>query len=308
MIANFPLMFFSVVMGLGGLNLALERFFIFSNLNQAFIDFFAYFNLSIFIIISLFYLAKSIFYFSKVKGEFTHPIKINFISTIPISMLILASLFNNIILFYDVFFYTALIIQTYLSFFVISFWINHNLDIKHSNPAYFIPIVGNLIIVLVAKQDYFWLWCFFGVAVFFWLILFSIIFYRILFHEQLPLKFMPTLFIMIAPPSVAFLDYVKLTKNLDFFASMLLGIAIFFVGLIIFMYKNFLKLKFFISWWAFTFPSATASLAFFKAYELNKEIFFYYLGTFTLLMLILMVIIVSFYTIKNIINKSVFEE
>ena len=74
---------------------------------------------------------------------------------------------------------------------------------------------------------------------------FGNIFYRIIFGEQLSKKFAPTLFILIAPPAIAFLDYVKITKNFDTFAIILLNLTIFFSILPIFIYRNFLKLKFF---------------------------------------------------------------
>ncbi|WP_258442929.1 hypothetical protein [Helicobacter sp. 16-1353] len=138
------------------------------------------------------------------------------------------------------------------------------------------------------------------------MVLFSIIFYRILFHDQMPAKFMPTLFIMIAPPAVGFLDYFRLTNSLDALALSLLNLSIFFSFLVIFMYRNFLKLKFFLSWWAFTFPTAAASIAFFKAYNITNSTFFATLAIGAFIILILMIFFISLHTIKNILNGAIF--
>jgi tellurite resistance protein len=51
--------------------------------------------------------------------------------------------------------------------------------------------------------------------------LFAIILNRIIFHNQFAPKFMPTLFILIAPPAIGFISYIKLTGSLDFFAQIL---------------------------------------------------------------------------------------
>ena len=88
----------------------------------------------------------------------------------------------------------------------------------HSNPAWFIPIVGNLIVPIagVGIWDNTILIFYFSIGIFFWIILFAIILNRVIFHNPFAPKFMPTLFILIAPPSIGFLSYMKLTTNLDF--------------------------------------------------------------------------------------------
>lgn len=302
---NFPIMFYAVVMGLSGLGMAYERLnFTFDLSNLAFL-LIKYFVSFVFVLISVIYTLKFIKYPSAVKKEFSHPIKINFFSAFSISLLLLSILWKDSDLIYEILFYFGLIIQTFLTLYVISFWINNNLSISHSNPAWFIPIVGNLIVVIASKNSEPFLWYYFSVGLFFWIVLFTIIFYRIIFHDQLAQKFMPTLFIMIAPPAIAFLGYIKLTKNLDMPAFMFLNLTLFFVLLLAFMYKNFIRMKFFISWWAFTFPMAAATIAFLKAYELTNSEFFRYIGVFSFIVLILFILIVAYFTIKNITNKEI---
>jgi nitric oxide reductase large subunit len=64
---------------------------------------------------------------------------------------------------------------------------------------------------------------------FFWLVLFIIIFYRITFHQRLAEKLIPTLFIMIAPPALGFISYIRLTGTYDMVARLLLNVALFLV-------------------------------------------------------------------------------
>lgn len=304
-LANFHIMFFAVIMGLGGFGMAYKKLNEIMKFDDVGFVVFRVFVSAIFILIVFFYILKIFTNLDKVKEELSHPIKINFFATVPISMLILASLWQDVKFVYEILFYIGVVFQTYFTFYVISFWINKNLEIKHSNPAWFIPIVGNLIIIVGAKEIASWMWFYFSVAMFFWVVLFSLVFYRILFHDQLPSKFMPTLFIMIAPPAVGFLDYIKLTNSFDLVAIFLLNLAMFFTFLVIFMYKNFFNLKFFISWWAFTFPTAAISIACFKAYEITNSIFFLNLANLIFILLVAMIVFISYHTIKNIVNQNI---
>ena len=78
------------------------------------------------------------------------------------------------------------------------------------------------------------------------------------------------MFILIAPPAVGFIAYFKLFEVIDTFAMILFNLALFFTFLVAFMYKSFLKIQFFISWWAFVFPVAAMAISSMLMYhELN---------------------------------------
>jgi tellurite resistance protein len=57
------------------------------------------------------------------------------------------------------------------------------------------------------------------------------------------------------------------------------------------MYKNFIKIKFFISWWAFTFPMAAVTLSSILMYDLTNfwvyAVLSYILATITTLVVLL---------------------
>ena len=303
--SNFPIMFYAVVMGLGGLCVAYESLNKLLKLSQSVGFVLNAFTSVVFAFISFIYVIKIIKFPNEVRAELNHPIKINFFAAFAISLLLLAIVFKNNESAHFGLFYTGLVAQTFMSFYVVASWINRNLEIKHSNPAWFIPIVGNLLVITAAQGKDSYLWFYFSFALFFYIVLFSIIFYRILFCDQLPAKFMPTLFIFIAPPSVAFIDYIKLMGNFNEFSMFFLSLAIFFGVLVLFMYKNFLKLKFFLSWWAFTFPTAALCIALIKAYELTEHKGFLWGGLAAFIGLCALITSVAFYTIKSIKNNDI---
>jgi tellurite resistance protein len=72
---------------------------------------------------------------------------------------------------------------------------------------------------------------------------------------------MPTLFIFIAPPAVGFISYYNLIGGIDAFARILYGIALFFTLLLFAQVRLFARLKFFLSWWAYSFPLAAITIA-----------------------------------------------
>jgi tellurite resistance protein len=200
------------------------------------------------------------------------------------------------------------ILQTYFTLRTISFWINQNLKLDHSNPAWFIPIVGNVLVPVAGAgfADINLLMYYFAIGLFFWIVLTAILINRIIFHHQLAGKFMPTLFIFIAPPAVAFIAYLKMNgMHYDMFASGLYNLAIFFTFLVLFMYKNFLNLKFFISWWAFTFPLTAATIASMLAFKLTHIVIYKYLAFFFMLMATLVIFLVAIRTLQHMLKGEI---
>jgi len=251
---------------------------------------------------------KIIRYFTEVKKEFTHPVRINFFAASAISFLLLSIVYhglNHTIALSC--FYIGTAMQTFFTFYTISFWINKNMEVHHSNPAWFIPIVGNVLVPVAGAGmvDINVLIYYYSIGLFFWVVLTSILINRIIFHHQLAIKFVPTLFIFIAPPAVAFIAYIKMYGTYDMFASMLYNLALFFSFLLFFMYKNFLNLKFFISWWAFTFPLAAVTIASMLAYKITHITVYSYFAYFFMLVTTVVVCIVAFKTIQHMMKKEI---
>ncbi len=304
----FPIMMFAIVMGLSGLTMVYKRvsevlYF------PSFISILMMIVTSVvFLLILYFYTLKLMKHKNEVKKEFSHPVRINFFAASSISVLLLSMIYrHNINEISQILFIIGAILHIFFTFYTIKFWINNNLEMQHSNPAWFIPIVGNLIVPIAGKGfvDDSILYFYFSIGIFFWIILFSIILNRIIFHNQFAPKFMPTLFILIAPPSIGFISYIKLTGTLDFFAQILFNLGLFFTILVFVMYKNFINIKFFISWWAFTFPMAAITLSTILMYELTSKWFYGFLAYFLTFITTIIVILVAIETIKHMRKKEI---
>lgn len=307
-LSNFPIMFFALIMGFGGVAIVLEKAH-----KALYISFVPALGLSwltfiFFVVVTAFYIAKFIKYRDSVIKEFAHPVRINFYAAFSISLLLISMQTPAKTMGIDVVLaYLGVVLQSYISLYVIRFWIERSLEISHSSPAWFIPVVGNLMIPLAASDllPFEMLYFYFSVGMFFWIILFSVLAYRLIFHPQMAQKFVPTLFIFIAPPVFGFLNYIKLFGEFDNIAIMFYNIAVFFVILLAFMYRNFLKIRFFISWWAFIFPLAAFTLSTIILYEHYRSAMLLAGSYIMLFVSTIMLLIVSYKTIVAISKKEI---
>ena len=304
----FPIMMFAIVMGLSGLTIVYQKAGEILGFSHSIGNYLLYLDSAMFLIILFVYIVKMFVYPQEVKKEFAHPVRINFFAAVAISFLLLAICYhsqNHTIALYS--FYIGTILQTFFTFYTISFWINRNLEIAHSNPAWFIPIVGNVLVPVAGAGfvDNNFLMYYFSIGVFFWVVFTAIIINRIIFHHQLAIKFVPTLFIFIAPPAISFIAYFKMFKTFDTFASFVFNLGLFFTFLLIFMYKNFTKLKFFISWWAFTFPLAAVTISSMLAFKVTHITIYSYFSYFFIAATTIVVGIVAVRTIEHMIKKEI---
>lgn len=64
-------------------------------------------------------------------------------------------------------------------------------------------------------------WMFFGFGALFSIIYMTIFFNRSVFHPPLPVQLLPTYFILMAPPAIGFVSYIKISESADTFAYIL---------------------------------------------------------------------------------------
>jgi len=263
----------------------------------------------IFLFIFIVYLSKSLLYAAEVKKEFKNISKFSFSPTITISLLLLSIAAMNL---YPSFSQALWILGTISHFFfsitVISIWIRHpSLEINHISPAWFIPVVGN-ILVPVAGVTYAPVeisWFFFSIGLIFWIALFTILLYRLTFHNPLPERLLPTLFIMIAPPAVGFIAHVKLTGTIDPPARLLYYLALFVFILMIPQLRMLSRTKYYLSWWAYTFPVAALTIATIRMYNFIKYAFSQYLALSLLILFSGILILLTVMTITAMKNKKI---
>jgi hypothetical protein len=104
-------------------------------------------------------------------------------------------------------------------------------------------------------------WLFFSAGLVFWIVLLTLVMNRLIFHDPLPARLLPTLVILIAPPAVAFLAYTRLTGDIDAFARILLNSGYVFAAIVATQIGKFMRLPFALSWWALSFPVAALTIA-----------------------------------------------
>jgi len=272
-LANLPISFFAVVMGLSGLTIAWEKAQHVFAVDLHIDPWMAGVSTAVFAALLVIYLGKIVLYRGAVVGELRHPVKLNFFPTISISLLLLAIAFLPIETAVSRPLWVAGTgLHLVFTLYVVNVWMHHeHFDVKHMNPAWFIPAVGNVLVpvagVPLGYADVSWF--FFSVGMLFWGVLLTIIFYRMLFHHPIEERLMPTLFILIAPPAVGFIAYTRLIGELDSLARVLYFSGLFLTLLLFTQVGRFAKLKFFLSWWAYSFPLAAISVASMLMYELS---------------------------------------
>lgn len=308
-IKNFPVSFFSIIMGLSGLTIALQKAVDIFNIPKIIPLYVLYFSVSAFSILTLFYLLKILLSCQEVIAEFNHPIKINFFPTFSINLLLLSVAFLPVSLDISKYFwYSGTILHFIITLLIIGAWMHHDkFKITHMNPSWFIPAVGNILIPVagVTHAHSELSWFFFSLGLFFWIILLTIFFYRIFFHEALTEKLIPTLFILIAPPAVGFISYFKLTGEINDFSRILYYFAVFLTVLMATQLKIHSKIKFYLSWWAYSFPLAAISIATALMYHETKIIAYKYIFLVLLTSLVLLVLLLFLKTISAITNRQI---
>lgn len=254
----FPVQFFATTMGLGGLSLLTFKMAETYGMAFGLAEGLSYLSLGVYVAILALYTLKSLKYPQAILAEWSHPIKISFFPAASISLLILAACFEKISPdFSFVLWATGTFFQFFLSLAIINSWITHErYQITHSTPAWFIPVVGNIIVPLagIAHGYVEVSWFFFAWGLFFWILLSGVILNRLMFHTPLEQRILPTLFILLAPPSIGFVSYIGMVGRLDSFGHLLYYVAVFFFILLTTRLLSFRKITFSMAWWAYTFP------------------------------------------------------
>jgi tellurite resistance protein len=297
-----PISFFAIVMGMTGLTIAWEKAQHVFERDLGINAWMVGLSATVFVIIGLFYATKLALHRKAVLAELRHPVKLNFFPTISISLLLLAIAFLAINPAVSRPLWIAgTSLHLLFTLYVVSVWMHHeHFEVHHMNPAWFIPAVGNVLVpvagVPLGYSDISWF--FFSTGMVFWGMLMTIVFYRILFHNPIDDRLMPTLFILIAPPAVGFIAYTRLLGDIDTIARLLYFSGLFLTLLLFTQVARFAKLEFFLSWWAYSFPLAAICIASLVFFEMTGKAAFGYLGAG---LLVIVTAVVSFLVIRTII-------
>lgn len=309
---HFPIAFFAMIMGTTGLTLAWQKAAEVLKLPTLVSQVMLVLVACLFLAVCLGYVLKILRFPEMSLKEFHHPIKISFFPAFSISLLLLSVATLQVSADLSLYLWAVgCVMHLGFTLHVITQWIHHpKFQIQHSTPAWFIPVVGNIIVPIAGVAHGFveLSWFFFSIGIVYWIILKTLIFNRVLFHDPLPEKLLPTLFILIAPPAVGFISYTKLNGGeIDGFARILFYSAMFLVLLLFSQLERFRRIPFFLSWWAYSFPLAASSIAIQTMYHHTGSNFFGLLSWISLVVTSLVIALLLFKTFKAVRSGGVFQ-
>ena len=270
-----PLASFTMVMGLTGLALVWGRM---SRLGWM-PEFSGHVALGVSLLAFLVFLVLFVFYLRKwlrdpaaVQAEWLHPVKSSFFATISVSFALLATVaLGQFAPLAKPLWIVGALLQLLVMVLVLNAWVHREtLQPGHASPVWFIPAVANVVIPLAGVPlGYLEIsWWFFAVGILFWGVLLTLVLARLLFVQPaFPEQLVPTLCIFLAPPAVGFISWVLLTqqfadgRSLDVIGHLLFGLAIFFALFLLSQVHRFARIPFYMSWWAFSFPTAAFTTA-----------------------------------------------
>jgi len=306
---NFPITFYAIVMGMLGLTLATHAaenaFDMGSTASLAVLVV----SVIIFVAVTALYAMKYLGYRTAVAEEWGHPVKIAFFPTTSISILLLAiATMPYSLRVADTLWIIGAALQAVLTLSVIGNWIGHKpYQPMHLGPAWFIPAVGNVVVpVAGAMLGYTELsWLFFSAGLMFWIVLLTLVMNRLIFHDPLPARLMPTLVILIAPPAVAFIAYFRLTGEIDAFARILINTGYVFAAVVATQIGKIARLPFALSWWALSFPVAALTIASFLYAEKMASSAHEFIAGFLMAALVVIVVGLLVKTVQAIAGRRI---
>ena len=298
-------------MGLGGLTIATEN--LEKHFGAAGYASIALLSLTTAVWLSLVvaYVIKWIRFPAAVRAELDHPIRLSFFPASSIGLILIAASFYRYLPdLSNVLWWIAVVAQLAFTLIILNRWIHsEHFTIEHNSPAWFIPILANLLVPISGaplgheEVSYF----FFAIGIVFWLPLMAISLNRSFFFAPIPQRLLPTLFIMIVPPAVGFTAWTALHGGkLDDFGRILYFVGLFMTLMVISQWRKFVGLPFALTWWAFSFPLATITVASFLYFSLVDEVFFLVLAISLYVVLALLVTTLTVRTAILAINKKAF--
>jgi tellurite resistance protein len=271
-IEHLPVTLFAAVMGLGGTALAWRRAHLVWDLPKwipaSFLaGTFLTLAIVVLIVVALSWLGKWVRHPAAATAEIHHPVKLAFLPTITIALLVVATAAQDINEpVARGLWWVGAVGHLVAMVWVMSQWSNRaDILAGHVTPAWFIPVVGNVVTPLgaptIGNVDL--AWFAFGVGIVFWLGLLPLVLQRVLTHDQpFPPPLLPTWAIFVAPPAMGMLSWVTLTGDADGpVTRVLYATAIMFFVLVLAQWRRLLAAPFGMPWWAYTFPFAAVAAA-----------------------------------------------
>ena len=218
----------------------------------------------VFLVLLVLFSRRGQLYPEALTADLLHPVRHAFIATITVALILLATLGTalfGVSVVWESLWLIACVLQFAVTVWVLSRWWNGNniggFQWPGITPVLIIPVVGNVLVPLagvpLGQQE--WAAVQFGVGVFLWPVVLTLILARIGVHGLWPDRLLPTGFITVAPPAVIGLALLRF-EAAPVWSQGCWGIALFFLLWAAQVLRPMLAQPFSMAWWALSFPLA----------------------------------------------------
>ncbi|MDW5444738.1 SLAC1 anion channel family protein [Polaromonas sp. SM01] len=310
-VSKLPVNLFAMVMGLSGLSLAWR--FAHGSLGAPALvgEAIGAFAVGVFVLMALGYLTKLAKYPEAVRAEFVHPVAGNFFGTIAISILLLSAVVGPYSGAAAKAIWTLGVLATFaLAFIAVSRLLKGQTAASLAVPAWIIPCVATLDIPVTGGQMTMG-WAAEinllagAIGAVMALVLFALIFSRLVHGDPHAPAMTPSLMILVAPFAVGFLAYSNIMGGVDRFAALLFYFALFMCVVVV--PKMFRAgMKFSAGWWAISFPLAALVNAALKYAEFRAAGPLWFLAALLLGLVTLALAVLTLHTARAALNGKLF--
>jgi tellurite resistance protein len=264
----FPVGLFGSVMGLTGLSVAWRLAHVRYGAPEGIAYAIAALAALVFFLVLAAYALKAVTAFASVQSEFRHPIAGNLFATGLASLVLLPIVIEPIAhRVAQIMWIFGAASMVFFAWLIVSRWISERQELAQATPAWMLPVVGLLNVPLAlpalglpAMHGLMVLTL--AVGLFFALVLFTLIFSRLIFAPPIPDALKPSLLILLAPFAVGYSTYTTTIGKTDIFAEALYMLTLFILSVLLSQLRMFLRCcPFRVSWWAVSFPLAACSIA-----------------------------------------------
>jgi tellurite resistance protein len=273
--------------------------------------------LGIFVVVSVLSLVRWSKYPSAVAIDIQHPVRHPFLATIPISIMLLASL--GVAMFWNasesldtglrLVWAGGSLLEIAATVWVTARWLKTKEAGGPSwnaiTPILFIPVVGNALAPIAGLTIGLepWAMAQFGLGLFLWPVMQTLLVVRWVHVGPMPPRMVPALFIMVVPPSIVGLDLLLMGAALPWIWCMW-GIGAFFLALALTQIPSLRSLPFGMPHWGMSFPMAAFTILTLRLAALSDCGWLVLPGYALLAVTSLLVLWLSFATLRGLLNGS----
>jgi tellurite resistance protein len=146
---------------------------------------------------------------------------------------------------------------------LLAHWLLGNLPVATFHPGYLLPTVAGAFIASIGLSSCGWHRAAvgaFGVGMFFWLSIGTLIFNRLFTGDPLPDAIKPSLSVLVSPPATGGLAWLTINGDrIDAVGYALLSITFILLLVQVLFFSQYWRLTFTPNFWAFTFPLAAST-------------------------------------------------